>query len=59
MPTVVGEHPAGCGEQDPVGWGELGPAGLAAQHSKLMPQDQNLQVLAVVVSVWEDEQAGE
>ena len=59
MPTAVGEHPAGGGEQDPVACGELGAAGLAAQHPKLLPQDQDLQVLGAVISVWEDQQAGE
>jgi hypothetical protein len=44
-PPLSGEHPAGGNEQDLVARGELGPAGLATQHPKLMPQDQNLQVL--------------
>jgi hypothetical protein len=34
-------------------------AGLAPQHPKLMPKDQDLQILASVASVREDEQAGE
>jgi hypothetical protein len=58
MPTAVGEHPAG-GEQDPVACGELGPAGLAAQHPKLMPQYQDLQVFGGVIAVREDQQAGQ
>jgi hypothetical protein len=55
MPTAVGEHPAGGSEQDPVGCGELGPTGLAAQHPKLMPQDEDLQVLGAVIGVREDQ----
>jgi hypothetical protein len=58
-PPLSGEHPAGGSEQDPVGCGELGATGLAAQHPKLMPQDEDLQVLGAVVSVWEDQQARE
>jgi hypothetical protein len=54
-PPLSGEHPAGGGEQDPVGCGELGPAGLAAQHPKLLPQDQDLQVLGAVIGVREDQ----
>jgi hypothetical protein len=38
-------------EQDPVACGEPRAAGLAAQHPKLIPQDQDLQVLSAVVSV--------
>src|SRR6266487_6896459 len=34
-------------------------AGLAAQHPKLLPQDEDLQVLGAVVSVWEAQQTGE
>jgi hypothetical protein len=58
-PPLAGEHPAGGGEQDPVGCGEPGPAALAAQHPKLMPQLQDLQVLGAVIGVREDQQAGE
>jgi hypothetical protein len=58
MPTAVGEHPAG-GEQDPVGCGELGAAGLAAQHPKLLPQHQDLQVLGAVIGIGKDQQAGQ
>jgi len=58
-PPLSGEHPAGGGEQDPVTCGELGAAGLAAQHPKLMPQDQDLQVLGAVIAVRKDEPAGE
>ncbi len=39
-PPLSGEHPAGGGEQGSVACGELGTAGLTAQHPKLMPQDQ-------------------
>jgi hypothetical protein len=59
MPTAGGEHPAGSSQQDPVACGELGAAALAAQHPKLMPQGQDLQVLGAVVSAWEDQQAGQ
>jgi hypothetical protein len=59
MPTAVGEHLARGSQQDPVGCGELGAAGLAAQDPKLLPQHQDLQVLGAVVGVWEDHQAGE
>ncbi len=58
-PPLSGECTAGGGEQDPVACGEPGAAGLAAQYPKLMPQYQDLQVLGAVVSVWEDQQAGE
>jgi hypothetical protein len=58
-PPLSGERAAGGGEQDPVACGELGPAGLAAQHPKLLPQHQDLQVLGGVVSVWENQQTGE
>jgi hypothetical protein len=58
-PPLYGERPAGGSQQDPVTCGELGPAGLAAQHPKLMPQDQDLQVLGAVIAVWKDQQAGE
>jgi hypothetical protein len=59
MPTAAGKHPAGSGKHDPVACGEPGPAGLAAQHPKLVPQHEDLQVLGAVVAVWEDQQAGE
>jgi hypothetical protein len=59
MPTAVGECTAGGREQDPVGCGEPGAAALAAQHPKLLPQDQDLQVLGAVIAVREDQQAGE
>jgi hypothetical protein len=58
-PPPSGERPAGGGEQDPVTCGESGMAGLAPQDPKLMPKDQDLQILAAVASVREDEQAGE
>jgi hypothetical protein len=59
MPPLSGEHPAGGGEQDPVACGELGTAGLAAQHPKLLPEYEDLQVLGTVIVVEEDEQTGE
>src|SRR6266700_8078927 len=34
-------------------------AGLAAQHPKLLPQDQDLQVLGAVISTGKDQQAGQ
>src|SRR6266567_5693095 len=34
-------------------------AGLAAQHPKLLPQDQDLQVLGAVISTGEDQQTGQ
>jgi len=52
-----GERAAGGSQQDPVGCGELGAAGLAAQDPKLLPQDQDLQVLGAVLGVWEDQRA--
>jgi hypothetical protein len=58
-PPLTGERAARSREQDPVARGELGAAGLAAQHPKLMPQDEDLQVLGAVTSVREDQQAGE
>jgi hypothetical protein len=58
-PPLSGEHPADCSEQDLVTCGELGAAGLAAQHPKLMPQDQDLQVLGAVINVREDQQTSE
>jgi hypothetical protein len=59
MPAVSGEHAACGGEHDPVERGEPGAAGLAAQHSKLMPEYQDLQVLGAAISAWEDQQASE
>jgi hypothetical protein len=54
---AVSEKQAACGgEHDPVERGEPGAAGLAAQHPKLMPENEDLQVLGAVVSVWEDQQ---
>jgi hypothetical protein len=50
MPTAVGEHPAGGGEQDSVACGESKTAGLATQDPKLMPQYEDLQVLGAVVA---------
>jgi hypothetical protein len=58
-PPLSGEHPAGGSEQDPVACGELGRAALAAQHPKLMPQYQNLQVLGAVVAVRKEQQTGQ
>src|SRR6266496_6411890 len=58
-PPLSGEHPAGGGEQDPVACGELGRAALAAQHPKLMPQYQDLQVLGAVVAVRKEQQTGQ
>jgi len=49
-PLLSRNHPAGGGEQDPVSYGELGATGLAAQHPKLMPQHQDLQVFGAVIA---------
>jgi hypothetical protein len=58
-PPLPGEHPAGGSEQDPVACGEPGAAGLAAQHPKLLPQHQDLQVFGGVIGIGEDQQAGQ
>src|SRR6266702_1573494 len=56
MPSGLGEAGACGGEHDPVERGEPGAAGLAAQHPKLMSENEDLQVLGAVVSVREDQQ---
>src|SRR6266568_6009389 len=56
MPSGLGEQAACGGEHDPVERGEPGAAGLAAQHPKLMSENEDLQVLGAVVSVREDQQ---
>jgi hypothetical protein len=54
-PPFSRERAAGGGEYDPVACGEPGTAALAAQHPKLMPQDQDLQVLGAVIGIPNDE----
>jgi hypothetical protein len=56
---MSGERPAGGSQQNPVACGEPGAAGLAAQHPKLMPQHQDLQVLGAVIGVRQDQQASD
>ncbi len=58
-PPIPGQESAGGREQDPVACGELGAAGLAAQHPKLMPQNKDLQVLGAVIAVRKDQQTGQ
>jgi len=49
-PAGSGERPADRGEQGAVGGLELGAWDLAAEHSELMTQHQNLQVLGGVAA---------
>jgi len=58
-PPIPGNGSAGCGQQDAVEHGEPGTADLAAQHPKLLPEHQNLQVLRAVTGAREDQQADE
>jgi hypothetical protein len=58
-PPLSGEHPTGGSEQDPVACGEPGRAALAAQHPKLLPQHQNLEVLGAITSARKDQQTGQ
>jgi len=44
-PAGSGQDAADGGEQRPVGGFELGSWGLAAEHSKLMAQDDDLKVI--------------
>jgi hypothetical protein len=56
---MPGNGSAGCGQQDAVEHGEPGTADLAAQHPKLLPEHQNLQVLRAITGAREDQQANE
>ncbi len=47
---MIGAEPADGSEQSSVGWLHLGPRRLAAQHSELVAQDEDLQILGGVAT---------
>jgi hypothetical protein len=49
-PTGWGQDAADRSEQGTVGWFQLGPRCLAAQHSELVAQDKDLQILGGVAA---------
>jgi hypothetical protein len=55
-PVSPGQDAADRSEQRPVGRFEPGACDLAAEHSELMTQHQNLQVLGAIASDQQGEQ---